>query len=348
MTNHPDLPILRRALAALSLCLLPLSAHAGCSGNNLLAALPPAEAAALAAVTSAQPYATGNYWSARKDGREVHLLGTYHLTDPRHDALLAAVEPALKHAGQLLVEAGPEEERALKRDIATNPGLLFLTEGPSLMEQFGEEGWPELARALAARNIPAFMGAKMQPWYLATILAIPPCNMTGMTAGQGLDHRVMARAEEIGLPIRSLEPHDTVFRLFDRLGAEDQLSMLRSTLLMEPQIADYAATLADAYFAEDSRRMWEYLRITSRRAPGYTPERADTEFSRMEEELMSARNRAWIPVIEAAAADGPVFAAFGALHLAGEAGVLALLEAAGWQVERLSLRGADSQLPGVP
>ncbi len=337
MTHRPALPPLRRALAALGLCLLPLSAHAGCEGRNLLAALPPAEAAELEAATAAQPHATGNYWRALKDGREIHLLGTYHLPDPRHDALLAAAEPALDLAGQLLVEAGPEEERALKRDIAADPGLLFLTEGPSLMEQFGEAGWPELARALAARNIPAFMGAKMRPWYLATMLAVPPCGMAELAAGRGLDHLVMARAQEIGLPIRALEPHTTVFRIFDRLSPEDQIAMLRSTLLMEPQIADYSATLADAYFAEDSRRMWEYLRIVSRKMPGYTPERADAEFARMEEALMNARNRAWIPVIEAAAAEGPVFVAFGALHLAGEEGVLALLEAAGWQVERLPL-----------
>lgn len=326
-----------RLLAALSLCLLPFTAEARCEGQNLLAALPAPEVAELDAATAAQPHAAGNYWRALKDGREVHLLGTYHLPDPRHDALLAAVEPALARAGHLLVEAGPEEERALKRDIASNPGLLFLTEGPSLMEQIGEDGWAELSRALAARNIPGFMGAKMRPWYLATMLAIPPCGMAEMAAGQGLDHLVMARAGEIGLPIRALEPHTTVFRIFETLSAEDQIAMLRSTLQLEPQIADYSATLADAYFAEDSRRMWEYLRLVSREMPGYTPESADAEFARLEEALMNVRNRAWIPVIEAAAAEGPVFVAFGALHLPGEAGVLALLEAAGWQVERLPL-----------
>ena len=33
---------------------------------------------------------------------------------------------------------------------------------------------------------------------------------------------------------------------------------------------------------------------------------------------MTDRNRAWIPVIEARRQDGPVLAAFGALHLSGE------------------------------
>jgi uncharacterized protein YbaP (TraB family) len=57
----------------------------------------------------------------------------------------------------------------------------------------------------------------------------------------------------------------------------------------------------------------------------------------MEASLMTERNRAWIPVIEAAAAEGPVLAAFGALHLSGNDGVLALLERRGFTLERLDL-----------
>jgi hypothetical protein len=68
-----------------------------------------------------------------------------------------------------------------------------------------------------------------------------------------------------------------------------------------------------------------------------TPEAVDRDFAVMEEAMMNARNRAWIPVIEAAAdeAGGPVAAAFGALHLSGHQGVLALLAARGWTVEAL-------------
>ena len=48
---------------------------------------------------------------------------------------------------------------------------------------------------------------------------------------------------------------------------------------------------------------------------------------------MNARNRAWIPVIEAAA-EGPVLAAFGALHLSGKDGVLTCCKAEGFTLEQ--------------
>ena len=83
--------------------------------------------------------------------------------------------------------------------------------------------------------------------------------------------------------------------------------------------------------------IWEFSRYASQDLPGTTPAEVDAGFAVMETALMSTRNRGWIPVIEAAAAKGPVFAAFGALHLSGDAGVLALLQARGWTIERLPL-----------
>ncbi|MFZ0097616.1 MAG: TraB/GumN family protein, partial [Gemmobacter sp.] len=263
------------------------------------------------------------------------LVGTYHLADDRHAALTTRVAGMMEGATALLVEAGPDEEAALKRDLAANPGLLFLTDGPSLMQQFPPEEWAQMAQALAARNVPAIMAAKMQPWYLASILAIPPCDMPEVTAGLGLDHRVMELAQERNIPIRALEPYTTVFRIFDSMSAEEQLAMLRSSLMMEDRVADFSVTLSDAYFRGESRMVWEFLRQLSGQMPGYTPERADAEFAQMEAVLMTERNRSWIPVIEEAAAKGPVVAAFGALHLAGETGVLNLLTERGWQLERL-------------
>ena len=86
---------------------------------------------------------------------------------------------------------------------------------------------------------------------------------------------------------------------------------------MNPSTDDYSATLADAYFDQDSRAMWEFMRLEAQNTPGYTPEQADAEFARMEEILMSGATAPGLPVMEQAATEGPVLAAFGALHLSG-------------------------------
>lgn len=327
----------RTVATALILVATPLVAGAKCSGINLLSQMPATETAALEAATAAQPYARGNLWRASKAGQSLHIIGTYHLADARHAPIMARLAPILAAAPVLLVEAGPEEERALKRDIAADPGLLFLTEGPSLKQQLSPEDWQMLSAAMARRNMPAMMAAKMRPWYLAVTLAIPPCGMPEMTTGSGLDHQLIAQAQAQDIPIRALEPHTTLFRLFDTIPQEDQLGLIRTTLLMEDRITDYSVTLADSYFAGESRLMWEYMRLESAKIPGYSPEKADAEYARLEAALMSSRNRAWIERLEQAAAEGPALAAVGALHLSGEAGVLQLLADRGWQIEALPL-----------
>jgi uncharacterized protein YbaP (TraB family) len=169
------------------------------------------------------------------------------------------------------------------------------------------------------------------------MLAIPPCAIAAMADPKGLDGMVIDAALAAGVPVRALEPFDTVFTLFDTMSEAEVVAMIDSTLAMEDRAEDYSATLADSYFAGESRMIWEYMRDESLSLPGYTPERIEAEFARMEELLMSARNRAWIPVLTAAAAEGPVFAAFGALHLSGADGVLNLLQAEGFTLEELPL-----------
>ena len=90
-------------------------------------------------------------------------------------------------------------------------------------------------------------------------------------------------------------------------------------------------------FAGESRAAWELMRFISYDMPGYTRDQVDSEFARMEEIVAASRNRAWIPVLTEAAAKGPVFAAFGALHLSGQDGVLNLLQKEGFTLEELKL-----------
>ena len=64
------------------------------------------------------PFPRGNHWRATRGVEVITLIGTYHFDDPRHAATLDAITPALTSATTVLVEAGPEEEKALLDLIA--------------------------------------------------------------------------------------------------------------------------------------------------------------------------------------------------------------------------------------
>lgn len=326
------LPILTALLACLA---VPL--HAECAGSNLLAEMPAERRAAITAAADAVPFPRGNYWRATRGDEVITLIGTYHFDDPRHAPTLAAITPEIQAATTVLVEAGPEEEKALKSLVAREPSRMVITTGPTLNQQLPPETWAQLRAAMELRGIPAFMAAKMQPWYVTVMLSIPPCAMAQMQDPKGLDGMVIDTAEAASVPVRGLEPFDTVFGIFDAMTHAEMVAMIQSTLALEDRSEDYSATLADSYFAGESRVIWEYMRDVSYGLPGYSREQVDAEFARLEELLMNRRNQSWIPVLTAAAADGPVFTAFGALHLSGEKGVLNLLQGEGFTLENLPL-----------
>jgi uncharacterized protein YbaP (TraB family) len=333
------MPSLRLTLAslaaALGLAAAPLAAE--CNGQNLFTDMPADRMAEIRAATDAVPFPSGNYWRATRGDEVITLVGTYHFDDMRHYPALDVITPEITAATTVLVEAGPEEEQKLLDLMASDPSTIMITEGPTLIERLPPDLWEGLSNALSARGIPGFMAAKMQPWYAVMMLSLPPCAIAQMVDPKGLDGLVIETAEAAGVPVRGLEPYDTVFTLFGAMTEEDFESMLHSTLAIEDQAEDYFATLADSYFAGESRLIWEFLRFVSYDIPGYTREEVDTEYARMEDLMMNTRNRAWIPVLTEAAAEGPVFAAFGALHLSGEAGVLNLLQEAGYTLEQLDL-----------
>ena len=324
------------ALAGLALLAFAAPAAAECHGLNLLDLMPAAEREAITAVADAQPFSRGNFWLAERDGDRITVIGTYHLDDPRHAATVDRFAPEIAAASLLLVEAGPEEEKALQQHIGRDPSVMVITDGPALNQILSAETWDRLAEAARARGVPPFMAAKFRPWYITVLLAVPPCAMEAMADPNGLDARLIDSASASGIPVRALEPYDTVFSIFGAMSESDQIAMIEQTLAMEDSITDFSETLADAYFDGDGRLMWELMRHMSYDAPGYTREQVDAEMAVLEELLMNSRNRAWIPVIEEAAAEGPLVVAFGALHLSGEEGVLNLLQRNGWTVTPLA------------
>lgn len=318
--------------------LVTVSAHAECRGRNILDQLAPERLARIEAAADAVPFPSGNFWRATRGDEVITIAGTYHLDDPRHAATLAALTPHILAATSALVEAGPDELQALQALIARDPSKIAITTGPTLYEQLPPDVWDQLAKALNDRGIPGFMGAKFKPWYVIAVLSIPPCMMAEMTGEpKGLDGLVIDTATAAGIPVRGLEPFDTVFSIFEQFNEAETVAMIQSTLALETQSEDQAVTLAESYFAGESRLVWELMRFVSYDMPGVSRAQVDAEFAKMEEVLMTRRNRAWIPVLTGAASEGPVFAAFGALHLSGTDGVLALLQNQGFDIQPLTL-----------
>lgn len=328
---------MRLFLVTIALFFAPLASMAQCNGETLDYRLTDQDKAELATRIAATPFPRGLIWQAEKDGRDIILVGTMHLPDPRHADILAQAMPAIQNADLLLVEITPEGEEELQHAMASDPDLLLLPDNGTLLSQLPADDWANVAAAAEERGIPPFMAARSQPWYLQITLSIPSCAMTALQSGDtGLDGKIIDWAQSVDIPVQSVEDWRTTIEVMQLGTQQDQIDMLLAAVA-EPAMTEEAAasTIAD-YFAGETARIWEIGRLTLHWTPGIAPERLDRLFDEFTQALLVDRNTAWIPVIEtAASAHDTIAVAVGAGHLPGKDGLLFQLQQNGWEITRL-------------
>ena len=329
--------LLRTAVTAL-FALIGTTASAACTGANYLDQITDAQQAQLDAAVADMPFAKGLIWEATKGADTVTVIGTMHIYDPRLEPLRDRLSSTITNADLVMLEATPEEEAKLQEMIVTDPGRLFIVDGPTLPEMLDADTWGLIADAARQRNIPPFMAAKMQPWYLSLMLAIPPCAMDDMVSGvRGLDQMITQTAEAAGVPMQAVEPFTTLFDIFKNDSIDEQVDMLRVNMLSPAVQQQMFVAMLDRYFAEDVGRLWELSRVAMSDIPGLDPTEAAAVFAEMQEALLDTRNRNWIPVIMAATqTHDNIVVAVGAAHLIGKDGVLQLMQNEGWTLTRVT------------
>lgn len=314
---------------------------AACGGRDLIMDMDPDARAALQMRAADAPYANGILWRATRGEHVLHLIGTMHFYDARHQATFDQAKPWIDAAETVLLELGEGDEARLQAKIAADPGLAFITEGPTLPDLLEADDWERLSDAFSARGVPAFLGAKMQPWMALMTLSLTKCVVESVAGGQdGLDKMIIDYASSIGKPAEALEPFDLALSLFDEYGQDEMLQFLKLFLRMEAYDPDdQHHTLVEAYFREEVRLIWDFAVDQSLAEPqGMSTDQILAEYARLEEALVNTRNRSWMAPIRAALENGPVVVAAGALHMPGEQGLLRMLEEDGFSVERISRR----------
>ena len=327
--------MIARLIATATLLICPLSTlYAACEGSDLRNQLSATEQAELQAFDLSTPYPSGNHWLAEKDQHRINVVGTVHLGDARLGPVFDRLSPVLAAADRIYLEMTPQEEAQLQQAISERPELILLTKGPTLIDLLDPEEWEQLSKAAQARNIPSFMAAKFQPWYLSILLSVPPCALSAMGEGGGLDHQIMGFAAKNGVPLQALEPYDTVFSLFSSEPFDTQIAMMRASLLSDQDSADGLVTLLNSYFDQSHAAGWYLAKLHAKRVSALSEREIEGAFETLRATLLRQRNLAWMPRIIDTSSTDSIVVAVGAAHLHGSDGVLAQLQGAGYHLSQ--------------
>jgi uncharacterized protein YbaP (TraB family) len=166
------------------------------------------------------------------------------------------------------------------------------------------------------------------------MLAVPLCLQQEMREGHPLlDNLLIAQAEREKVPVEGLEDYLQVPAAISAIPPAIMTELLVETLRDLGDEEDALRTSAQLYLAGETAAIWQFSSRSAAETVG--TDRARQVFAALGDALIRARNRAWMKVMVPELAKGGVFAAFGALHLPGEAGVIELLRARGFELTRL-------------
>lgn len=261
-------------------------------------------------------------WVAKKGDTEVHLLGSFHMLKPQDYPMDSSIELAYAGAGKLVFEIDPAEMRS--PDLAR--GLMQAArfeEGGSLRAVLPED---------TRKKLEAFMGEaavlgsdSMKPWFITLNLTVSMIVQAGFDPGLGMDMHFMQRASDDGKPTAGFETVADQVAALSGAPMDEQILGLQEALLPREDMLKRFDELHGFWRTGDAEAI-ERLMVDELMAK--TPISGKL--------LNEDRNRRWIPQIEALLAGGEdTLVIVGALHLVGDVGLVELLRARGYSVERV-------------
>lgn len=281
--------------------------------------------AAAAGCARAEP-ARPLLWKVSDADNSIYLLGSFHFLKPTDYPLADSTYAALEDAERVVFELSPAEmgDPALGRKMAT---AALRTDGKTLQQSLPQATWNELSAYAARRNLPISDFQPFEAWFVSLRVGVNEMMAMGLDPDMGLDKHFAERAVAAGKPVMGLETGEQQIALFDGMDPGQQLQALQDTLSELPGIeaeidqmhALWRAGDGDGLFAASGADM-------------------KANYPALYQRVNVGRNQDWLPrlsgLLDHSTGDDALVVV-GAMHLVGEDGVVAMLEAKGYTVERL-------------
>jgi uncharacterized protein len=311
-------------------------AHAeapGCAGTDLLSELAkndPVKLAAIRAEADRTPNGKGLLWKIEKNGTAPsYLFGTMHVTDPRVTHLSSAARRAFDASETVVIETTEVLDQAkMMAAITQNPELTMFTDGTTLTSLMSPQDADIVVKALETRGIPSVSVAKMKPWMLSAMVALPACELARKASGAPvLDVKLAEQAKASGKALEGLETVAGQLEAMALLPMDFHISGLVETLRLGDRIYDVIETMITLYLRGETGMFWPLFRAA---LPG---EEADhSGYAAFEETMIDARNKVMAEHARPFLDRGKAFIAVGALHLPGSDGLVEILRRDGYRV----------------
>lgn len=272
----------------------------------------------------AEPTTPVTLWVAEGVQNQVYLLGSVHLLREEDYPLPEVIERVYEDAEALVMEIDmddldPVATQALVTQLGVLPG------DRTLRDVLGPDDYAVAAAAADELDIPLGLLDKSEPWLAAITIEQLMLSRLGFNAMHGVEMTFLGKARRDAKPIDGLETFAEQIGFLDGLSPAAQRDLLLQSLTEGAELRGIMDSLVDAWKTGDvefmESRMLDEL----------------ANFPELYDVVVVDRNRRWIdqlvPLMEH---DEDYLVIVGALHLIGDDGVPAMLEATGVDITQLN------------
>jgi uncharacterized protein YbaP (TraB family) len=281
--------------------------------------------ALLIAGTAAATPPTPMLWKVSKGQSTVYLLGSMHALRESDYPLSADVDSAYKSADKLVFEVAPEDLLSPESQANALKHGMYQDPAHQLKDDLQKATWDDLQAYGMKSKVPIAALQRFEPWMVSLTLVVMESSKLGINPDAGLDMHFIKMSGADHKAADGLETSDQQLAIMYTLPMHEQDDMLRQTL---DEMDDFAKDM------NEEHDIWRRGDVAGMLAE--TKKDFD-KFPDLYQKLVAQRNRNWVPQIEKMldGHKGNTLVIVGALHLAGNDGVVRLLQKDGYTVERV-------------
>ncbi|USQ94342.1 TraB/GumN family protein [Caulobacter sp. RL271] len=262
-------------------------------------------------------------WEVRDKDSVVYLFGSMHVLRPDVRWRTRAFDRAYAAAGRVWFETRadlpPDQVKGLVDRYGVDPDR-------SLTQKLSPTGLATLRPVLDRDGVPLERVERLRPWAAAMMLSVAPMAREGGEVASGVDAATTRRARTAEKPIETFETFEQQLRIFADLPEQAELDYLDDVAREQLSPPRDGVALERAWLKGDTGRLGARL-----------ADRMRTDRPALYDALLRRRNLAWADRLDAEMRQGKGtdLVIVGALHMAGDEGLPALMKARGYAVRRI-------------
>jgi hypothetical protein len=262
-------------------------------------------------------------WLVESAHSQLYLAGTVHILRDSDYPLPAAFRIAYSESGRLAfeVDIAQTQSAAFQQQMMQ---AIALPEGTSLEQILTPATLRKLQAYLDDNGLKLDQFRGLKPAMIATTLTLIELRKLGVSS-TGVDAYFFQKAQEDGKQLLALESVEQQLSFLSRMGQGLEDMMILQTLKDIETLESEFGDMLTSWREGNLQRLEEFF---------IAPMKED--FEPVYQELLVTRNQNWLPQLKAFL-DTPdtEMVLVGSAHLAGEDGLLNLLEQSGYRISQL-------------